>query len=87
MSTGTNLSVRLPQIWHSESPDYPDERRWCLYFDNGRQMVEVELFADGSCEWFGMDRDVNGSGKGNDREAFAKVAADPAFKAAMEAAR
>jgi hypothetical protein len=74
-------------IWHSVSADYPGELRWCLAFDNGRQMVEVELFDDGSCEWFALDRDTQGSGTGNDRESFAKVAVDAAFKAAMEAAQ
>jgi hypothetical protein len=77
----------MPQIWFSESGDYPGEKRWCFHFDTGRRLLEVELFADGSCEWFALDRETKGSGTGNDREPFVKVAADPAFKAAMEALR
>ena len=85
----------LPIIWwhHQDNDEKPlpeHEVCWWLVWDGGDAHMEVQLYRDGTVDWFACDRSkMSGSSPtgSEDAEPAAKVFADPAFSAGMVAVK
>ncbi len=87
---GVPAFLPLPSIhWHHEDSDgveVPDgEKCWWISFDVGCDYIDMQLYPDGTFEWFGTNRGGTKGYDGNDRESFANVATCPRFAERMEA--
>lgn len=83
-------SIRWYETDNDGEPLPKDERCWWLTFDVGTNYIDIQLFPDGTCEWFAIKREGNDARdpRGNDRrQPFQAVADDPAFRQSMEAIR